>query len=134
MTATRARRPWWRSRWWMPAFSVFLGVLVLGAFWIGGSLRDGVYGFCVMAGVALLFLVGGRSETLRGLGGPGRDERWARIDVYATAFSGLVLVVAVVAAWLVEVARGDDGRPYGQLAAVGGLAYVLAVAWLRFRG
>jgi len=24
-----------RSRWWMPAFCVFLGVLILGAFWIG---------------------------------------------------------------------------------------------------
>ena len=118
----------------MPAFSLFLGVVVLAAFWIGGSLRDGVYGFAVMAAVALLFLLGGRSETLRGLGGPGRDERWARIDIYATAFAGLVLMVAVIGAWLVEIARGEGGSPYGQLAAVTGVTYIVAVAWLRFRG
>ena len=36
-----------------------------------------------------MFLIGGaRSETLAGLGGPGRDERWAVIDIRATAFSG----------------------------------------------
>jgi len=32
METTRAtRRQFWRSKWWMPGFSLFLGVLVLAA-------------------------------------------------------------------------------------------------------
>jgi hypothetical protein len=74
-----------------------------------------------------------RSETLSGLGGPGRDERWAKIDVHATALAGMVVLLVVIGAWLVEVARGNDGNPYGLIAAVGGVAYVVAVAVLRWR-
>ena len=33
-----------------------------------------------------------RSETLSGLGGPGRDERWAMIDLRATRSPGIVLI------------------------------------------
>ena len=40
---------------------------------------------------------------------------------------------AIIGAWLVEVAQGQDGSPYTQLGAVGGLAYILAVAFLRWR-
>ena len=29
-------RPFYRQRWWTPAFSVLLGLLMLGAFWLGG--------------------------------------------------------------------------------------------------
>ena len=61
-----ARREIWRSRWFMPAFSVFLGLLMLGAF-------------------------------------------------------------------LVEVAQGEDGQPWSQLGAVGGIAYIISVAVLRAR-
>ena len=48
---------------------------------------------------------------LRGLGGPGRDERWAMIDLSATAFAGHVLIAVVLVLWLVDVARGNDGMP-----------------------
>jgi hypothetical protein len=41
-----------------------------------------------MTALGALFLFGSRSETLQGLGGPGGDERWLKIDVYATAASG----------------------------------------------
>jgi hypothetical protein len=38
MEMTRATdKQWWRSKWWMPAFSVLLGTLVLIAFWVGGD-------------------------------------------------------------------------------------------------
>jgi len=113
--------------------SLFLGGLVLAAFWIGGDPRGGIQGLAVLAGVGLIFLLGSRSETLRGLGGPGRDERWLMIDVWATAFAGLVLITVLIGAWLVEIARGEDGSPYALLGAVAGIAYVLAVAYLRFR-
>ena len=87
-----------------------------------------------MAGLALLFLLGNRSETLRGLGGPGRDERWEMIDTRATAFAGLVVLKIMIAVWLYEIAHGRDGSPYGQLLASSGVAYLVAVAWLRWRG
>ena len=140
-----SRRPWWRSRWWMPAVSLLLGGLILAAMAAGGNGTDGLkafavmavvaagFAFGVMAFVAALFFFGRRSETLQGLGGPARDERWAMIDVHATALSGMVLVLVIIGAWLYEIAGGRDGSPYGQLGAVGGVSYVLAVALLRRR-
>jgi hypothetical protein len=133
LMAGRAPRPWWRSRWWMPLFSLLLGGLIFAAMAIGGDVGGGLGGFGVMAGIAALFLFGGRSETLRGLGGPGRDERWSAIDLRATAFAGCVLVSMVIGGWLWELAHGDDGSPYGQMGLAGGIAYVLAVAFFRWR-
>ena len=89
--------------------------------------------FGVMAAFAALFFFGGRSETLRGLGGPGRDERWASIDLHASAFAGFAVIAAIIGAFLVEVARGEDGQPWSQLGAVGGVTYTIAVALLRWR-
>jgi presenilin-like A22 family membrane protease len=63
-----------------------------------------------------------------------RDERFAQIDLRATAATGLVLIVAVVVAFLVEIARGHDGNPYMWLGAIAGLTYALSVAVLRWRG
>ena len=124
----------YRTRWFMPGFALFLGLVMLGAFWIGDNLGDGLFSFGVMAVVGALFYFGARrSETLAGLGGPARDERWERIDIHATALTGLVLILVIIGAWLVEVAQGKDGTPYAQLGAVGGVAYVAAVAFLRWR-
>ena len=53
------------------------------------------------------------------------------IDIHATALTGLVLVAVIIGAWLVEVARGDDGSPYSALGAVAGIAYIVIVAVLR---
>ena len=126
-------RPWYRSRWWMPTFSLALGALMFGAFAIGGDAGEGVFAFGVMAALAALFYFGRRSDTLQGLGGPGRDERWAMIDLQASAAAGLVLISVVIGAWLYEIAAGRDGSPYGALGAVAGLAYILAVVVLRRR-
>jgi hypothetical protein len=122
-----------RSRWWMPGFCLFLGAVVLAAFAIGGNTGQGLVCFGVMAAVGAVFLLGRRSETLQGIGGPGRDERWAMIDVHATALAGLVVILAIIGGWLYEVANGRDGNPYTWLGAVAGLAYILAVAILRRR-
>jgi hypothetical protein len=126
-------RPFWRSRWWMPLFSLGLGAFVFAAFAIGGRTGDGLRGFAVMAALAALLYFGGRSDTLRGLGGPGRDERWAAIDLRASAFAGLVVIGVNIAAWLWEIANGDDGEPYAQLCAVAGLAYIVGVFFLGWR-
>jgi hypothetical protein len=128
-TASRDK-PFWRSRWWMPAFSLFLGAVMLGAFAIGGDIEDGLFSFGVMASLAALIVLGGRSETIRGLSGQERDERWAMIDIHATALAGIVVIIAIIGAWLWEIAHGGDGSPYGQLGAIGGLAYIAAVAFL----
>ena len=124
----------YRTRWFMPAFSLFLGALMFVAFWVGDNPADGAFAAGVMAFVAALFYFGGRrSETLAGLGGPARDERWERIDIHATALAGIVLVLIIIGAWLVEIAQGRDGSPYAQLGAVGGVVYIAAVAFLRWR-
>ena len=128
-----ATKPFYRSRWWMPAFSVFLGLIMLAAFWIGGSPWDGLGALGIMTAVGAMFLFGSRSETLQGLGGPARDERWEKIDIAATALAGMVLIAVIIGAFLVEVAQGQDGQPWSLLGAVGGIAYIVSVALLRRR-
>jgi hypothetical protein len=81
----------------------------------------------------VILLLTGRSETIRGLTS-GRDERFAQIDLKATAVAGLVLILTVIVAWLVEISRGHSGQPYDWLGAIGGLAYVAAIALFRWRG
>ena len=123
------------SRWWLPAVSLALGAIMFAAFAIGGDTSGGVQSFAVMAVLALVFAFGAsRSETLGGLGGPGRDERWAMIDLRASALAGFVLITVVIGAWLYEIADGQDGRPYSQLGAIAGVAYVIALAVGRLRG
>ena len=122
-----------RSRWWMPGFCLFLGAVMLAAFAIGDDLRAGLVSFGIMAVIGFVCLFGRRSETLQGLSGPGRDERWAMIDVRATALAGVAVILAIIGGWLYEVASGRDGNPYTWLAAVAGVAYIVAVAVLRRR-
>ena len=124
----------YRTRWFMPAFCVLLAAVMFAAFAVGGDIGSGAVSAGLLLFVGAVFYFGARrSETLAGLGGPGRDERWERIDVHATALTGLVLILVIVGAWLVEIAQGKDGSPYAALAFVGGLAYILAVALLRRR-
>ncbi len=63
-----------------------------------------------------------------------RDERIAAMDVRATAAAGLVLIVVTLAAFVIDLLRGNDGMPYAWLAGVGGVAYIVALAVLRVRG
>lgn len=121
------------SRWFMPAFSVALGVIMLAAMWIGGHPASGFGALGVMSAVGVVFLFGGRSETIRGLRGDGRDERFAMIDLKATAAAGVVVILAVIIAFLIEVAKGHSGNPYSWLGAIAGLAYTIAIGALRWR-
>ena len=117
----------------MPLLSLALGGVVFAAMAVGGNPGDGLKSLSVFVVVAAAFALGGRSDTLRGLGGPGRDERWSMIDLGATAFAGVTLVLALTGAWLWELADGGDGGPYGQLLAIGGLSYIAAIAFGRWR-
>ncbi len=122
------------ARWVTPAVGLIIGIAYLGAGWAGGHPVFGLVGFGIMAVFSLgLLLVARRSETVRGLLDR-RDERIAAIDLQATAVAGGVLIVAIIAAFVVEIARGQDGAPYYWLGAVAGVTYVLAVLLLRLRG
>jgi hypothetical protein len=123
-----------RSKWTLPGLSVLIGLAYLGAEIIGGQAWLGVELFALMAVAALALLFGGRSETIRGLRGDGRDERFATLDQRATAYTGLVIILALLAGFLFEVAHGRSGMQYVWPNAVGGLTYIASVIYLRIRG
>jgi hypothetical protein len=123
-----------RSRFFVPLFAVALGVAMLTAQWIGGDPRNGFASLAIMTLFGALVLVGGRSETVRGLRGDGRDERFHRIDLMATALAGSVLFGTIIVASLVQMARGEDAAPFSWLGVIAALSYLGAVAVLRLRG
>jgi hypothetical protein len=123
-----------KSRWTLPLFAVALGVVTFVAQWVGGDPVGGLVSFAILAGAGALFLLGGRSETIRGLRGDGRDERFRQMDIHATALAGLAIIVAVIVAFVVEIAHGEDGSPYSWLGAIGGLTYIVAIVVFRMRG
>jgi len=119
-----------RSKWFVPLFAVLLGIVVFVAQWIGGDPGSGLESLAIMTAFGAVLLFGGRSETIRGLRGDGRDERFRQIDVHATALAGLAMIIAIV----IELARGRTGSPYAWLGAIGGLTYLVAIVIFRFRG
>ena len=122
-----------KTKWFLPLFSVALGVVFGAALWAGGEASVGVQALGVMVVVGLVLLLGGRSEMIRGLRGDGRDEYWERIDVHATALAGIVAITAILVMCAWEWAHGRDGSPYVQLGAISGVAYVAALGLLRWR-
>ncbi|HEY2200845.1 MAG TPA: hypothetical protein VGH56_03075 [Solirubrobacteraceae bacterium] len=124
-----------RSKWFIPLWSVALGLVVFGAMSIGGQVQWGLISLGILVAFgALVLIAGGRSETVRGLRGDGRDERFALMDMRADAVTGVVLTTAVIVAFLVEVAKGHSGAPYDWLGAIAGLAYLFSIVVLRVRG
>ena len=122
------------SKWVVPAFSVAMGLVLLGAGILGHRVGDGLFGLGVMIALGAVFAFGGRSETIRGLRGDGRDERFHAMDARATLASGSVLLIAVLVAYVVSVASGDSGEPYSWLGAIAGVTYLASIAWMRIRG
>jgi len=114
-------------------FSLALGVVMFAAQWIGGSPSSGLGSLGVMAAFGAFILFGGRSETVRGLRGDGRDERFWQIDLVATAIAGMAVISVIIGAFVVELARGHDGSPYAWLGAVGGISYLVAIVVLCLR-
>ncbi len=115
-------------------FSLGLGMVICLASWLGGQLGAGLISLAILAAFGLvILLLTGRSETVRGMT-VGRDERFAQIDLRATALAGMVVLVTLIVAWLVALARGQNGNPYDWLLAISGLSYLLAIAFFRWRG
>jgi hypothetical protein len=119
--------------WTTPAIGVAIGLVYLIGFSIGGHPGNGVFGLCVMVGFsAVLVLLSRRSETVRGLLDR-RDERIAGIDLQATAFTALAMIITVLTGFMISVAHGDSGWPYTLIGAIGGLAYLAALGYYRIR-
>ena len=93
----------------------------------------GVFGLVLMLGAGGAFLLAARwSETAAGLRDR-TDERINEIDRSASLTAGMVVLLAVLVMFVVEIAQGKDGSPYYQLGALSGLSYVVSLTWLRFR-
>lgn len=119
--------------WIVPATAVAIGIAYLVAGLVGGDTTFAVTGLLAMVATGAAIVLAARwSETARGLLDK-RDERITAIDRSATTFSGLCLILAVLAMFVVEVAQGRDGMPYSALGAVAGVAYLVSLVWLRFR-
>jgi hypothetical protein len=121
------------TRWFLPAFTLALGLALGGAQWIGGDAQTGLTSMVFFLAIAALFFWGGRSETIRMIRGDGRDERWARIDLAATAITGLVTILVIIGACAWEWAHGRDGNPFVWLGALAGTTYVASLLVLRAR-
>jgi hypothetical protein len=123
-----------RSKLFVPLFAVALGLVLFAAQWVGGDPASGLESLAIMIAFGAVLLFGGRSETIRGLRGDGRDERFQMIDIFATALAGLAVLSAIIIAFIVELAKGHSGNPYGWLGAIGGLTYLAAIVGFRIRG
>jgi uncharacterized membrane protein len=111
-------------RWAVPLVGLTIGIAYLITAWVSGNPVLGLEMFAIM----LLFtggmvLAARRSETVKGLL-DGRDERITSIDLKATAFAGAVVFVTIIGAFVVELARGEDGLPFTWLGALGGISYI----------
>ena len=122
-----------KTKWFLPLFSLALGLVFLGALWAGGDRGGGIAALVVMSVLGLLILAGGRSELIRGLRGDGRDEYWQRLDIHATMLAGNVAIGLIIGMCVWEWAHGRDGTPYAQLGAITGVACIVAVGVLRWR-
>jgi hypothetical protein len=121
------------TRWAVPGVAVLAGLAYLVAGIVGDDVSFGVVGLALMLGVGAVFVVASRwSETAAGVRDR-TDERINQIDRSASLTAGMTVLLAVVAMFVVEIAKGQDGSPYHQLGALGGVTYLVALVWLRFR-
>lgn len=120
--------------WIVPGTAVAIGIVYLIAGILGGNPGFGIFGLALMTGIAIVVVaVRRRSEVVAGLLDR-RDERINQIDFKATTFAGVVVIGALLVAFVVDIARGHENSPYAWPAALGGVAYLVAMVYQRFRG
>jgi hypothetical protein len=123
------------AKWGMPAFGLLLGVLLFLASAIGGQPLVGIGMFAVMAVYSLVLVaLGGRSEIIGVLRGQPVDERLAGFNLVATAVAGVAATLVALGGFVWQIARGQTGTDFAVVAAVAGIGYLVALAWLRWRG
>jgi len=121
------------ARWAIPVVALAAGVGYLIAGLVGDNVGFGIFGLVLMVVFGAAFVLLRRSsETVAGLMDR-TDERINSLDRDATMFAGSMVLVAAIVMFMVEIARGHDGSPYYQLAALGGVSYIVAMVWLRVR-
>lgn len=119
-----------RGRWIGSISFAVCGLVVVAAELIGGaSAGTVIFAVALFGGIALLLALGGRSESIRAFRGDLRDERLDTIQLRAQALAGQLVILAVVVAFLVELALGNSGAPYDWLAAIGGFTYLAAYTY-----
>lgn len=116
-------------RWWFVAYALGLGVIFAGAALVGGETALAVLAIPVFAifGGAMAMTPWG---TLRS---KSQDEREQTIGKDATIVSYYATITVVIAGFLLEVARGEDGQPWSLIGFVGGLSFVVALAVINRR-
>jgi hypothetical protein len=123
-----------RSKWMLPILCLVMGAAYMLAAGIGGKLELGAEMFGVAALFAVGLILGRRNESVRGFTqADARDERFAALDLRATAIAGTTIIVAILIGFIVALARGDSGEPYVWLGALGGISYLVALVILRAR-
>jgi hypothetical protein len=121
------------AKWGMPALGLLLGVLLFAASAIGGQPVVGIGMFAVMAIYSLVLVAfGGRSEMVGVLRGQPVDERLAGFNVAATAVAGLAAILVALGGFVWQIAHGHSGTDFAMVAAVAGIAYLVALVWLRW--
>jgi hypothetical protein len=119
-------------RWATTGLLGVLGGMVTLATWVGGEpyLAVMLGGFYLLfCGVCFLWSRGnGDVAALIRLSG---DERQRMIDTRATAVAGIVTLGFCLGGTMVDLARGGTGNPWALICAVGGLAYIAALAIFR---
>jgi peptidoglycan/LPS O-acetylase OafA/YrhL len=121
------------TRWAVPGVAALAGAAYLVAGLVGDDVAFGVAGLLLMLGAGGAFLLAARwSETAAGLRDR-TDERINEIDRSASLTAGMVVLLAALLMFVVEIAQGEDGSPYYQLGALGGVSYVVSLTWLRYR-
>jgi hypothetical protein len=91
--------------------------------------------FAVMTIYSAVFAVfGGLSDTLGVLGGRPADERLAAFTIHATAVAGTVALLVAIVGFLWSTAHGQSGDGFAVVIAAGGLGYMVALLWFRWRG
>ena len=122
------------ARWGTPALAILLGILFFVASALGGQPGVGLAMFAVMAiWSGFLIVFGGRSETVGALAGRPADERFASFNIVATAAAGTVALLVGLVGFLWEIAHGQSGNDFAIVVAAGGIGYIAALVWLRWR-
>lgn len=121
------------SKWLVPAAGLVIGGVYFVAAVMGGSLSLGISMLAVMVVYVGILVVAGRFDVVRVLRGQPADERYRGFNLQATAFATSVLILALLGAFVYEIATGGDGEPYSWLGALFTAGYVSALLWHHWR-
>ena len=121
-------------RWASTAILAVLGGVAALAAWAGNepylAIMLGV--FYLLCGLATYLWSRGRGDVAAVLRLSG-DERQRQVDLKATAAAGMAALAFSFGGAVLDLARGGTGNPWALICAVGGLSYVAAFGYFRYR-